>query len=86
MLTQFETYLQDPDEEERGQAVVGLLLLYGEDATDTVVRWHPYPPSTVRCVVCGCLHDSGAERVVPELAGRMKREADCQVRGVALTH
>ena len=83
VLAQFETRLQVRDEEERASAIAGLAALYGVEATDTLVRWITDPSSTVRWVVCCCLHDCGDVRAAAALLDRLKHDADCQVRGVA---
>jgi hypothetical protein len=79
----FETLLHDPDEEVRCQALTGIASLYGAAATETLLRWIDDPSSTVRWVVCGCLHDRGDERAAAALLDRLQHEQDCQVRGVA---
>ncbi len=83
VLAHFETLLHSHDDEQRASAIEGLALLHGPEATDTIVRWINDSSSTVRWVVCGCLHDYGDLRAVPALLDRMKHDPDCQVRGVA---
>lgn len=83
VVAHFETLLQSRDDEQRASAIEGLALLYGPEATDTIVRWINDSSSTVRWVVCGCLHDYGDLRAVSALLDRMKHDPDCQVRGVA---
>lgn len=82
VLAQFETRLQVRDEEERASAIAGLAALYGVEATDTLVRWITDPSSTVRWVVCCCLHGCADVGATAALLDRLKRDTECQVRGV----
>lgn len=81
----FETLLLDPDEEVRCEALVGIASLYGAAATETLLRFIDDASSTIRWVVCGCLHDRGDERATTALLDRLRQESDCQVRGVAVS-
>ena len=83
VLAAFEELLGTPDEEVRAQLIEGATILYGAGAMELVTRWLSDPSSTVRWVVCGCLHDCGDERATAPLLDRLKHDADCQVRGAA---
>jgi hypothetical protein len=83
VLAQFEARLQRTDEEERAETIAELKLLYGPEATDTIVRWMNDSSPIVRSVACTCLADNGDGRVVAALLDRLKDDADCQVRSIA---
>ena len=82
-LALFEAHLQLPDEEERARAIEGLALLYGREATDTILRRITDESPVVRWMVCGFLHDYGDLRAVSSLLDRLKNDPDAQVRGDA---
>jgi hypothetical protein len=83
VLALFEARLQCVDDEGRAGAIQGLALLYGREAIDTILRWINDPSPTVRFVTCICLQDYDDSRVVAALLERLKRDSDCQIRGVA---
>ncbi len=83
VIALFQERLQAGDEEERCQAIVGLIQLYGAEATGTLLQWIDDASPTVRFVVCSCLHDHGDDRAIPALLDRMKNDPDCQLRGIA---
>lgn len=83
VLPHFEARMRDPDLEVRAQAIEGLTLLYGNDATPTILPRLDDESETVRWVVCGCLHDYGDGRALAGLLERLRRDPDASVRGAA---
>jgi HEAT repeat protein len=50
VLAVFETRLQVGEDEDRAAAIEGLALLYGREATDTLLPWINDPSTIVRWV------------------------------------
>lgn len=83
VVAQFEARLQDPDDEQRCETIVGFESLYGPEATDGLLRWINDPSPIVRCVLCSILHESGDGRAAAALVDRLRHDVDCQVRGIS---
>lgn len=78
--SEFEQRMAVAGEDELGRLIERFAILYRTDSLGLLARWLEHDSSTIRWLVCGCLHDVGDARVLEGLRRRMFEDSDCQVR------
>ncbi len=77
---EFEKRMAIASEEELGRLIERFAILFQTDSVSLLAHWLDHDSSTIRWLVCQCLHDVGNASVVDGLRRRMFEDPDCQVR------